>query len=147
LEESVISEIAEDSDAGCMPMDTPRIGRTLLNPPPERRCGAKTRDGDPCKNWGILPSGRCRMHGGRSPRWFASPRYVHGRYSRYGLEAVVARTERQRVESLTRAERIVVAERAEREAREARRAQRQRPVDWSDELLASIADLFVNKDV
>lgn len=29
------------------------------------RCGAKTRDGDPCKNW-AMPNGRCRMHGGKS---------------------------------------------------------------------------------
>ena len=30
-----------------------------------KRCGAKTRDGDPCKNW-AMPNGRCRMHGGKS---------------------------------------------------------------------------------
>ena len=29
------------------------------------RCGAKTRDGYPCKNW-AMPNGRCRMHGGKS---------------------------------------------------------------------------------
>ena len=30
-----------------------------------KKCGAKTRDGDPCKNW-AMPNGRCRMHGGKS---------------------------------------------------------------------------------
>lgn len=31
--------------------------------PVQRPCGAKTRNGTPCKNWG-LANGRCRMHGG-----------------------------------------------------------------------------------
>jgi hypothetical protein len=29
-------------------------------------CGAKTRSGNPCKKWGMKPSGRCRLHGGKS---------------------------------------------------------------------------------
>ena len=33
------------------------------------RCGAKRRtDGEPCQNPGLEPSGRCRFHGGRTPR-------------------------------------------------------------------------------
>jgi hypothetical protein len=33
------------------------------------RCGARKRsDGEPCKNPGIEPSGRCRFHGGKTPR-------------------------------------------------------------------------------
>jgi hypothetical protein len=51
--------------------------------PNDRRCNAKTRAGTPCKNWGIHPSGRCRMHGGKSHGGHASPRLVHGWYSTY----------------------------------------------------------------
>lgn len=35
------------------------------NKPHAKRCGAKTRSGEPCKNW-AMPNGRCRMHGGKS---------------------------------------------------------------------------------
>lgn len=55
---------------------------TLADVPSGRRCNAKTRAGSPCRNWSILPAGRCRMHGGKSYRGFASPRYRHGWYSR-----------------------------------------------------------------
>ena len=55
---------------------------SLCDVPTDRRCMAKTRAGTPCKNWGIRPSGRCRMHGGKSYRGFASPRYRHGCYSK-----------------------------------------------------------------
>ena len=41
----------------------------------QKRCGAKTRSGTPCQNWG-MENGRCRMHGGKS----TGP-IVHGRYS------------------------------------------------------------------
>jgi hypothetical protein len=55
---------------------------SLADVPADRRCNARTRAGHPCKNWGILPAGRCRMHGGKSWRGYASPRYRHGYYSR-----------------------------------------------------------------
>lgn len=35
------------------------------NKPHATRCGAKTRSGEPCKNW-AMSNGRCRMHGGKS---------------------------------------------------------------------------------
>jgi hypothetical protein len=54
-------------------------------------CGAKTRGGRPCKNAGMYPSGRCRMHGGKSYRGIASPRYKHGRYSKEWLVRFMAR--------------------------------------------------------
>lgn len=54
----------------------------LTDVPADRRCGARTRAGPPCRNWGILPAGRCRLHGGKSYRGIASPRYRHGFYSR-----------------------------------------------------------------
>lgn len=34
-------------------------------PHARKTCGAKTRSGEPCKNW-AMPNGRCRMHGGKS---------------------------------------------------------------------------------
>lgn len=46
-------------------------------------CGAKTRAGTPCRQTIICENGRCRMHGGTSLRGLASPRYKHGRYSKY----------------------------------------------------------------
>ena len=45
-------------------------------------CGARTRIGTPCGQPGMRPSGRCRMHGGKTPRGLASPHLVHGRFSR-----------------------------------------------------------------
>ena len=47
-----------------------------------KTCGARTRSGAPCKNLALYPAGRCRMHGGKSLRGLASPRYKHGKYSK-----------------------------------------------------------------
>lgn len=55
---------------------------TLSDVPDNRRCNAKTRAGTPCRNWGIRPSRRCRMHGGTSYRGIASPCFRHGGRSR-----------------------------------------------------------------
>jgi hypothetical protein len=45
-----------------------------------KRCGAKTRDGTPCR--GIaMANGRCRMHNGGAARGIAASRFRHGRYS------------------------------------------------------------------
>ena len=45
-------------------------------------CGARRRDGGRCRQPRMLPSGRCRMHRGRSPRGVLSPLTRTGRYSR-----------------------------------------------------------------
>lgn len=45
-------------------------------------CGAKTRDGDPCKA-PAMANGRCRMHGGKSLGGITSPTFKTGRYSKY----------------------------------------------------------------
>jgi hypothetical protein len=49
----------------------------------DRLCGARSRrnGGAPCRNWGMAPSGRCRLHGGKSAVGFASPTFKHGWYS------------------------------------------------------------------
>jgi len=46
-----------------------------------RRCGAHCRrTGEPCKNWGIRPTMRCRMHGGKGAgRPATSKRYTKAR--------------------------------------------------------------------
>lgn len=45
-------------------------------------CGAKTRSGEPCENASML-NGRCRIHGGKSLKGIASPKFVNGRHSKY----------------------------------------------------------------
>ncbi len=50
------------------------------------KCGAKTRGGTPCRRpagWGTEHpgEGRCKLHGGCSPRGHLHPRYKHGRYA------------------------------------------------------------------
>jgi hypothetical protein len=45
-----------------------------------KQCGAKTRDGTPCRGW-AMPNGRCRMHNGGAARGVAASRFLHGRYS------------------------------------------------------------------
>jgi hypothetical protein len=46
-----------------------------------QHCGAKTRNGTPCKSPKVKGRTRCRMHGGSSPRGAKSPQFQHGFYS------------------------------------------------------------------
>ncbi len=46
-----------------------------------KRCGAKTRSGGKCRQW-AMENGRCRMHGGATPRGPALPQYKHGMFSK-----------------------------------------------------------------
>lgn len=48
-----------------------------------KTCGAKTRDGDPCKLAPVKGRERCRMHGGKQPLGIARPGTTHGRYSKH----------------------------------------------------------------
>ncbi len=106
-----------------------RVTTNLNDVPEERRCGAKTRSGEPCKNWSISPSGRCRMHGGKSYGGMASPTLKHGWYSRYWPYTMW----RRQIKIQERRDRYVDAcmekiraERAEQEAREKAKADRLR---------------------
>jgi hypothetical protein len=45
-------------------------------------CGAKTRSGGKCKSL-PMENGRCRMHGGKTPKGPKAPSWKHGRYSQY----------------------------------------------------------------
>lgn len=46
-----------------------------------RICGAKRRNGEPCRNR-PMANGRCKFHGGMSPVGMASGNFTHGRYSK-----------------------------------------------------------------
>lgn len=49
-----------------------------------KTCGAKLRNKEEyCRNKAIMVNGRCRNHGGLTPKGIASPNYKHGRYSRH----------------------------------------------------------------
>jgi hypothetical protein len=50
-------------------------------PGTKHACGAKTRKGTPCQN-PMMKNGRCRMHGGATPRGTDLPQFRHGRYSK-----------------------------------------------------------------
>jgi hypothetical protein len=66
----------------------------------DRLCGAKTRKGTPCQN-PAMKNGRCRMHGGATPRGTDLPQFRHGRYSKSLPDKLVGRYE----EALTDEER------------------------------------------
>ncbi len=53
----------------------------------KKRCGAKTRSGTPCRTF-PMANGRCRLHGGKSLKGIASPRFKTGKYSKYLPEKV-----------------------------------------------------------
>lgn len=54
---------------------------SLQEIPEHRLCGAKNRQGQPCKKWTMRGRNRCANHGGKSPLGWASPHFVHGWYS------------------------------------------------------------------
>ena len=123
---------------------TSRVTTNLNDVPEERRCGAKTRSGEPCKNWGIAPSGRCRMHGGKSYGGFASPALEHGWYSRY-WPFTMWRRELEIREQIDRYVDACMAEirakRAKQEAREQAKAEKLRRLferDGAMELLLTL---------
>ena len=63
-----------------------------------KRCGAKTRNGGtPCKSWG-MSNGRCRLHGGKTPKGIASANWKHGRYSKYMPTGLLDRYEEGRAD-------------------------------------------------
>ena len=61
------------------------------------QCGAKTRDGTPCKAR-AMANGRCRMHGGTALKGAASPRFSTGRYSKDLPTRLAARYEEARTD-------------------------------------------------
>jgi hypothetical protein len=47
-----------------------------------KQCGARKRDGAPCKT-PPMPNGRCKLHGGKTPKGVDSARFKTGSYSKY----------------------------------------------------------------
>jgi hypothetical protein len=74
-------------------------------------CGARTRTGGSCRA-GAMPNGRCRMHGGKSPKSWRSPQWRHGRFSRYSAAGEIER-EARRERKAVRIERAVTGKLAE----------------------------------
>ena len=67
-----------------------------------RYCRAKTRAGTPCRRpagWGTdhPGEGRCKLHGGKSPRGLLHPRYKHGKYAKYEVVVTCEQRRGQRV--------------------------------------------------
>ena len=65
----------------------------LFNAKGQPICGAKTRKGQPCEVTILMPNGRCRVHGGTTPRGFASPQTKTGKYSKSAPTRMVAQYE------------------------------------------------------
>jgi len=67
------------------PMRQADIARRLVNLVKARRCGAKTRAGQPCKQAAVRGRSRCRMHGGAKgsggPRGNRNGNFKHGLYT------------------------------------------------------------------
>jgi hypothetical protein len=61
---------------------TPRIQR-LLRPRTPHDCPACRQQAAAPTHAPPMANGRCRMHGGKSLHGIASPRFKHGRYSKY----------------------------------------------------------------
>src|SRR5215211_19820 len=55
-----------------------------------RLCGATTRRATPCKN-PAMANGRCRMHGGLTPRGVELPQFRTGRYSKSVPDRLISR--------------------------------------------------------
>lgn len=113
----------------------PPTGKSRISDvPSDRVCGAKTRAGTPCKNWGQRGTGRCRMHGGKSFYSIASPSFKHGWYSRYQPWVSLRRQEEERVRRdrwvAARMEEIR-AQRAEQEARKQAQRDKER-INWAE---------------
>lgn len=53
--------------------------------PGKKRCGAKLRKkpGKRCQSDKLMPNGRCRLHGGKTPSGLASPNWKHGLKSKH----------------------------------------------------------------
>lgn len=127
-------------------MNTPCTGGNLMHPPPHRRCNAKTRAGTACRNWGRFPSGRCRMHGGRSFGGIASPTFIHGDFSRWEPHASLARGRKLHAAWLKRVERRIAEERTRWAAEDRARQRRQAAPAFDDNELATLLELLTDQD-
>ncbi len=82
-----------------------RLNLKIANASP--RCGAKRRDGEPCRG-AAMPNGRCRMHGGpstgpRTPEGLARSRMATWKHGHHSPEAKAIRAESRRALRVLRA--------------------------------------------
>lgn len=77
------------------------------NPDAAPRCGARTREGRPCRG-PAMPNGRCRMHGGAStgPRTAEGLARLRAARTRTGLNTAEMRELRAAISALRRQARI-----------------------------------------
>jgi hypothetical protein len=82
-----------------------KIAVTSHEPPGDlsqvRRCGAKNRQGKPCR-CPAMPNGRCRLHGGLStgPKSLAGIEHIRRAVTKHGRYSQAARAERLRFRTL-----------------------------------------------
>jgi hypothetical protein len=85
-----------------------RAGQEPLPLRRARRCGARTRNGSPCRSPAVREKRRCRMHGGAkgsgAPPGKRNGNYKHGQFTREALQ------ERKTVTALLKALRANAAE-------------------------------------
>ena len=64
-------------------------------------CGAKTRSGGLCQQTRLADNGRCRMHGGKTPKGINSPNFKHGRWTTHLPQSVIGKGFREAYQDRT----------------------------------------------
>ena len=90
------------------PMRQADIERRLSNLAKARRCGARTRAGQPCRQAAVTGRARCRMHGGArgsgGPQGDRNGNFKHGVWTRENVETRrAARAQIREIRALLRA--------------------------------------------
>lgn len=71
------------------------------------KAGSKRGQPKPCGSTVLMPNGRCRVHGGETPRGEESPHFINGKYSRYAKVLAPSLAERYQ-QSLSDADLVVL---------------------------------------
>lgn len=75
---SSFCDLCEDIE----PMESHNLKNVVTNEKGQRICGARKKTGELCQATILFVSGRCKTHGGMSPRGIAHPNTKTGRYSK-----------------------------------------------------------------
>jgi hypothetical protein len=84
-----------------MPRGWLKNGNPLGDPNSAPRCGAKTRQGTPCRQ-PAMTNGQCQLHGGKSPGAPTGERNGNYRHGGRTAEAIAAKREGRDVRRLIR---------------------------------------------